>query len=80
MDERKERDWKDIAELVDWAESHLRDIRLEMEHVRQLMDSSNPPVEPQAENLKKAVSHLHEAKNQTVYALNSISHRSWHGD
>lgn len=65
---------------MDWAESHLQDIRQEMEHVRRLMDDSGLQVEPPAENLRKAVSNLHEAKNRIVYALNSVSHRSWHED
>lgn len=80
VDENKERDWRDIAELVDWAESHLQDIRVETEYVRRLMNESDPPVEPPAENLKEAVSHLYKAKDQVVYALNSVSSRSWYGE
>ena len=77
MDEKTERGWRDIEELVDWVEGNLRDLRREMDHARSLSGRPKAPNEPPVENLKRAIVALEEAKDQTVHAINSVGTRSW---
>jgi len=77
VDEKTARRWRDIEELVDWVEGNLRDLRREMAYTRSLSERPDASREPPAENLKRAISALEEAKNQTVYAINSVSARGW---
>ena len=77
MDEKTERRWRDIEELVDWVEGNLRDLRREMAHARSLSGRPDAPNGPPVENLKRAIAALEEAKDQTVHAINSVGARSW---
>ena len=77
MDERTERRWRDIEELVDWVEGNLRDLRREMDYARSLSEQLAAPNGPPVENLKRAIVALEEAKDQTVHAINSFGARSW---
>jgi hypothetical protein len=77
VDEKTERRWRDIEELVDWVEGNLRDLRREMDHARSLSGRPDAPNGPPVENLKRAIVALEEAKDQTVHAINSIGARSW---
>jgi hypothetical protein len=77
VDEKTERRWRDIEELVDWVEGNLRDLRREMDHARSLSEHPSAPREPPEENLKRAISALEEAKDQIIHAINSVSARGW---
>jgi hypothetical protein len=63
VDEKSERRWRDIEELVDWVEGHLRDLRREMVYARSLSGHPDAPREPPAENLKRAIVALEKAKD-----------------
>ncbi len=77
MNEKTERRWRDIEELVDWVEGNLRDLRREMDYARSLSGHPDAPREPPAENLERAIVALEEAKNQTVHAINGLSAAGW---
>jgi hypothetical protein len=77
VDEKTERRWRDIKELVNWVEGNLRDLRREMDHARSLSEQPGAPREPPAENLERAIVALEEAKDQTIHAINSVSVRGW---